>query len=119
LIGLLPVADPRLQTRGLLTELRGPQATLAVGQMLNAQLPGSATTHGVLLPRSALLRRDGQVWVYVATAGDSFARRAVHGYQAVSDGWFVPEGFTAGERVVTAGATALLGVETAGSSGAD
>ena len=118
-LGLLPVADPRLQTRGLLVELRGPQATLAVGQMLSAQLPGSAATHGVLLPRSALLRRDGQVWVYVASGNESFARRAVRGYQAVSDGWFVPEGFAAGERVVTAGATALLGVETAGSSGAD
>jgi hypothetical protein len=118
-LGLLPVADPRLQTRGLLVELRGTQTMLAVGQMLSAQLPGSGTARGVLLPRSALLRRNARVWAYVATAPESFVRREVRDYQPVSEGWFVPGGFAPGEHIVTGGATALLGVETAASGGED
>ncbi len=118
-LGLLPVADSRLQTRGVLAELSGSQAQLAVGQMLSAQLPASASAApGVLLPRGALLRKDSQVWVYLQTAPTAFVRREVKGYQPLTEGWFVPGGFAPGERVVTAGAAALLGVETpAGDSG--
>jgi hypothetical protein len=118
-LGLLPVADPRLQTRGVLAELSGSQAQLAVGQMLSAQLPASAAAAaGVVLPRGALLRKDSQVWVYVQTAPTTFVRREVKSYQPLTEGWFVSGGFAPGERVVTAGAAALLGVETpAGDSG--
>jgi hypothetical protein len=112
-LGMLPVADPRLQTRGLLAELTGARATLAVGQMLSAQLPASAAAApGVMLPRGALLRRDSQVWAYVQQAPTTFVRREVKGYQPLAAGWFVPGGFAPGEHVVTAGAAALLGVET-------
>jgi hypothetical protein len=45
-------------------------------------------------------------------------RREVKSYQPLTEGWFVSGGFAPGERVVTAGAAALLGVETpAGDSG--
>jgi multidrug efflux system membrane fusion protein len=112
-LGMLPVADPRLQTRGLLAELTGAQATLAVGQMLSAQLPASAAAPpGVVIPRGALLRKDSLVWAYVQQAPTTFVRREVKGYQPLATGWFVPGGFAPGERVVTAGAAALLGVET-------
>jgi hypothetical protein len=118
-LGMLPVADPRLQTRGLLAELTGAQATLAVGQMLGAQLPASAAASGVVLPRGALLRKDSQVWAYVQTAASTFVRREVTGYQPLTAGWFVSGGFTPGERVVTAGAAALLGVEAAAPGSGD
>src|SRR5207302_6862513 len=56
-LGVLPVADPRLQTRGVLSELRGAEATLPIGQMLVAQLPTEGLSgSGVVLPRAALLR---------------------------------------------------------------
>jgi hypothetical protein len=72
----------------------------------------------VVIPRGALLRRDSQVWAYVQKAPTTFVRREVKGYQPLPAGWFVPGGFAPGERVVTAGAAALLGVETpAGGSG--
>src|SRR2546421_6500068 len=83
-LGMLPVADPRLQTRGVLAELSGAQATLAVGQMLSAQLPASGAVPGVVLPRAALLRRDAQVWAYVQTAPTSFVRREVTGYRPLA-----------------------------------
>lgn len=118
-LGVLPVADPRLQTRGLLAELTGTQATLAVGQMLSAQLPAPAAAAGVVLPRGALLRKDSQVWVYVQTAPTTFVRREVAGFQPLDAGWFVSGGFTPGERVVTAGVAALFGAETPAAGGGD
>jgi hypothetical protein len=111
-LGMLPVADPRLQTRGLLVELRGAQASLAVGQMLTAQLPAAAAPRGVLLPRSSLLRLDSRVWAYVQTTPTRFVRREVRAFQVLEAGWYVPAGFAPGEAVVTAGAGALMGVET-------
>ena len=110
-LGMLPVADPRLQTRGVLAELSGSQAQLAVGQMLSAQLPAPASAAGVILPRSALLREGSQVWAYVQTGPATFVRREVTGFQPLTAGWFVSGGFAPGERVVASGAAALLGVE--------
>ena len=110
-LGMLPVADPRLQTRGVLAELSGSQAQLAVGQMLSAQLPAPASAAGVILPRDALLREGSQVWAYVQTGPATFVRREVTGFQPLTAGWFVSGGFVPGERVVAVGAAALLGVE--------
>ena len=116
-LGMLPVADPRLQTRGVLAELSGSQAQLAVGQMLSAQLPAPASAAGVILPRGALLREGSQVWAYVQTGPATFVRREVTGFQPLTAGWFVSGGFAPGERVVTAGAAALLGVEAPAGGG--
>jgi hypothetical protein len=39
-------------------------------------------------------------------------------YRPVLAGWFVAEGFAAGDRIVAAGAAALLGVESPASADA-
>ncbi len=112
-LGTLPAADPRLQTRGLLAELKGADATLPIGRMLTATLPAEGSASGgVLLPRGALLRKDAKVWAYVQTGAASFSRREVVGYEPVSGGWFVRSGFAPGDRVVTAGAASLLAIES-------
>lgn len=114
-LGTLPTVDARLQTLGVLVELKGNTAKLPIGQMLSAEVPASAgpgDATGVVLPRSALLRRDARVWVYVQTAPTTFQRREVRDYQPVLDGWFVSSGLGPGERVVVTGAAALLGIET-------
>ncbi len=110
-LGTLPAADPRLQTRGLLVELRGSEANLAIGSMLLALIPGKEHTAGVLLPRSALIRKDSKVWAYVQATPTTFIRREVVGYQPVEDGWFVPNGFAPGDQLVTAGAASLFAIE--------
>jgi hypothetical protein len=115
-LGTLPTADPRLQTLGILVELKGAASRLPIGQMLTAEIPTATDppgAMGVMVPRSALVRRESRVWVYVQTAPSVFVRREVRNYHPVLAGWFVPSGFTPGERVVTVGAAALLGVETA------
>jgi len=114
-LGTLPMADPRLQTRGILVELKGAGAKLPIGQMLTAEIPTATDppgATGVVVPRSALVRREARVWVYVETAPNTFVRREVRNYRPVIAGWFVPSGFMPGERIVTLGAAALLGVES-------
>jgi len=113
-LGTLPTADPRLQTRGVLVELKGDAAKLPIGQMLSAEVPGVevAGVDGVILPRAALLRRDARVWVYVQTAPTAFVRREVRDFRPGLSGWFVAKGFAPGDRVVATGAAALLGVES-------
>jgi membrane fusion protein, multidrug efflux system len=112
-VGSLPTADPRLQTRGVLVELKGDAAKLSIGQMLAAQVPtaNDPPVAGVILPRSALVRRGARVWVYVQLSPNTFVRREVHDYHPVPGGWFVASGFMAGDRVVAGGAAALLGIE--------
>jgi len=114
MLGSLPTADPRLQTRGVLVEVKGDAARLPIGQMLSAQVPvaNDAPVAGVILPRSALLRRGSGVWAYVQTAPNIFVRREVHDYHPVAAGWFVASGFAQGDRVVAGGAAALLGIES-------
>lgn len=113
-LGTLPIGDPRLQTRGVLVELKGEAAKLPIGQMLSAEVPSAdvAGSDGVILPRAALLRRDARVWVYVQTAPTAFVRREVRDFRPVISGWFVAKGFAPGDRVVATGAAALLGVES-------
>ena len=121
-LGSLPMADPRLQTRGVLLELKGAAAKLPIGQMLTAMVPTASdppAATGVVIPRSALLRRDSRVWVYVQTAPTTFMRLEVRDYRPVVAGWFVPSGFTPGEHVVTSGAAALLGIESPAPAEAD
>ena len=113
-LGTLPIADPRLQTRGVLVELKGDAAKLPIGQMLSAEVPAAevAGVDGVILPRAALLRRDARVWVYVQTAPTAFVRREVRDFRPGLSGWFVAKGFAPGDRVVATGAAALLGIES-------
>jgi hypothetical protein len=66
----------------------------------------------VVLPRGSLLRKDARIWVYVQTAPTTFVRRQVRDYKPIATGWFVAKGFVPGDRVVAAGAAALLGVES-------
>ncbi|HEY0340147.1 MAG TPA: hypothetical protein VGC34_05020 [Steroidobacteraceae bacterium] len=120
-LGTLPTADPRLQTRGVLVELKGDAAKLPIGQMLSAEVPtaDAAGVDGVILPRAALLRRDARVWVYVQTEATVFVRREVRDARPMLSGWFVAKGFAPGDRVVASGAAALLGIESPAAADAD
>jgi hypothetical protein len=120
--GLPPTADPGgSQTRAVLVELKADAAKLPVGQTLSAEVPNPDVegADGVILPRSALLRRDARAWVYVQTAPTEFIRREVHGPRSVTSGWFVAQGFAPGDRVVALGAPALLGIESPAPAGTD
>jgi len=111
-LGAARAAEPRLQSSGLIVEVDGSSAILlSVGLTQSAHIESSAPRTGVELPRSAVVRSRGSLWAYVQTGPDTFERRIVPNPVAEDAGFFVPSGFTRGERVVVQGAAALFATE--------
>jgi uncharacterized protein YaiL (DUF2058 family) len=112
-LGTARAGDPHLLSPGLIATARGPGVrSLSIGLSAPVTLTASAPVRGVLVPRAALLRSDGETWVYVRTASDTFLRKEVENGRRDSSGLFAPEGLKAGEQVVTQGAAALFAAET-------
>jgi hypothetical protein len=114
LLGRAAAADLRVQGVALLAVLRGPGVRLApAGRQLPAMVESSGQDTGVIIPRSALLRQNGDLFVYVAK-GDRFERRVISGGRPVPAGWFTSNGLAPGDIIVTAGAGMVLAAENGG-----
>jgi len=106
-----------LQTAGVLAIADG---TASVGRVLPARMGAAAGQAGVLVPRAALVRSDGALFVYRARGKDGFERIALTGAVAGDAGWAVPVGaLHVGDRIVVEGAGTLLGLEHAAPAGGD
>lgn len=113
-LGVARVADPRLQSAGLIGLVSGPKAALlSVGMTATAILDRADGAAGVVLPRAGLVRVGGLTFAYVRKGADQFERRPLVGGAPQMDGLFAPTGFRPGELVVVEGAAALLAAETA------
>ncbi|MFO1259879.1 MAG: hypothetical protein U1E68_02220 [Sphingomonadaceae bacterium] len=112
-LGPAALADPQLQTSGALAIVRGPAAScFGVGQVFDARIStGTSGKSGVIVPRSAILRADGAMWVYRADKGGVFTRVELKDAQSAPDGWLVREGLKPGDRVAASGAGTLFGLE--------
>lgn len=111
-LGAASATDTRVQGASLLAILRGPSVNdAAAGRLLPARVAGGARESGTIVPKSAVIRANGRLWVFVPK-GDSFERRAIDGARPVDNGWFVASGVKPGDTIVTAGAGALRGIET-------
>ncbi len=118
MLGPASAADPRVQGVALLAILRGPGVReAAAGRQLPAIIGSGAAEAGTIVPRGALLRQHGDVFVYVAK-GDRFERRILSAARPVADGWFTASDLTPGDTIVTAGAGSLLAAEN-GAVGGD
>jgi hypothetical protein len=110
-LGRLPRSTSGLAAGWLLQASAG---SLVPGMVLTAQLQSSGEpVRGVLLPRAAIVRWNGQDWAYVATGANQFERRAVTPRAMAPAGWLVGAPFKPGERVVVQGAEALIAVDAA------
>ena len=115
ILGPARSADARLQSAGRLALVSGAQAqALSVGLVVPVQLSAGAGQTGVIAPDAAVLRAEGSSWVYVKTGPDSYERRELLHPAPVDGGLFVASGLTAGQVVVTSGASALYAAEQAG-----
>ncbi len=119
-LGPAPDADPVIQGRGFLVRIEHtpwPPGTALVGFLAVGDRP----TAGVLVPRSALVRFEGQVFVYVEHPEDinTIERRPIEVAQLTRDGAFIEAGLAAGEQVVVVGAQQLLSTELAGAISED
>ncbi len=111
-IGPSRIAEPRLQSSGLIALVTGSQAVLfSVGLTQSARIDQPSSQYGVLLPRSALIRYEGVEWVYVRRGPGQFERREAAQPQPEKDGDFVAQGFSPGEAVAVQGVAGLFAAE--------
>jgi hypothetical protein len=104
--------DPKYQGETLLFRLASTKVALRPGQAVTARIavPGP-NERGVLIPSRAILRFQGQTWIYVQVEAGEFVRRAVTLDLPARDGWIVISGFQPGQQVVASGAQLLLSEE--------
>ncbi len=110
-----PTTDPQLQGRGFLFLVTPNSSRLTPGATVSGflALPGDEQA-GVELPRSAVLRFNGQAWVYRQTGEETFERIEVTLDRPLDNGWFVREGLKPQDKVVIVGAQQLLSEELKG-----
>ncbi len=81
------------------------------GMMLLVDMSIGQEIRGVTIPSSAVVWYEGKTWIYVQTDAERLARREVRAGIPVDGGWFVTDGFSQGELIVTSGAQLLLSDE--------
>ena len=119
-IGPTAAADARLQSAGMLAVLRGPLAGSATnGRVFGVTVERGGAEAGVLVPRDAVLRWRGGLWVYLHQGTEAFARTELVDARPTADGWFVPSGLAAGSRVALGAAGTLLAIDRGGGAAPD
>jgi hypothetical protein len=112
LLGAARTAEPRLQSSGLIAVVRGKSAILlSNGLIQSAHINTPASSPGVIIPRSAVIRFNGSDWAYVRHGAQGFERRRLDSPVAGEAGLFVTRGFSAGDELVEQGAAELFGAE--------
>ncbi len=119
-LGATASADAKLQSAGVLAIVRGGAAQgLLAGRIIPAAAETGARQTGVTVPRDAIVRYQGALWVFVEKPDKSFERVRLSEARPVDDGWFVSRGLAPGTRVAVSGAGSLLAIETGGASAED
>ena len=115
LLGPAGGTDAQLQGQGFLLLVKQEASRLAPGTLVTGflRLHGEVE-HGVTVPRSAIVRHEGEAFIYIATKDGEFTKKEIELEHATPGGWFVHEGLKAGERVVVSGAQQLLSEESKG-----
>ncbi len=114
LIARLPRTDPRFQGTTLLYRVSRKSFDFAAGVNTPVFLPAGDSISGVNIPATAVVSWQGKTWVYIETSPGQFIRRELPADLPTSDGWFVNQGFSAGEAIVLKGAQLLLSQELLG-----
>jgi hypothetical protein len=110
LVSPFPRVDPRIQGRSFLYVAPADRG-LTPGMNLLAHISVGTQIRGLIVPTAAVLWSEGKAWAYQQTASEHFARRVVPTEIPVEGGFFVAQGFSPGDKVVTRGAQALLSEE--------
>jgi hypothetical protein len=107
--------DPQTQGRSILFLVKGqtlpPNAAVA-GFLRTAGEP----VNGVTIPAAAVLRYEGEGWIYVQTGTNQFMREAIPLDCPVSNGWFIAEKTPLTNGIVVTGAQTVLSAELSGGS---
>ncbi len=103
-------ADATVPGKSFFAVLKGGDSS--EGDHLLAWAPVGAPESGVLVPASAVVISAGKFWCYIEEKTGTFVRTEVDPGRPTADGYFVKEGISAGDLIVTAAAGQLLARET-------
>jgi len=116
LIGPAPSADPQAQGQALLVLIHG--SAPAPGTALTARLACAGPTQkGFRLPRTAVVQRESEMFIYVQTGDETFERRRVETGPPLREDVCLSRGVSGNDRVVLIGAQQLLSEELKGLGG--
>jgi multidrug efflux system membrane fusion protein len=111
-LGPAPNVDAQTQGRGLLLLSEKNALHLSPGAAVLGLLEQRGESRkGVVIPAAAIVHHNGALWAYLQVAADKFERRRLPDEGLGAGIHFVAEQFHRGEKIVTAGAQALLSEE--------
>ena len=107
-----PTVVPTIQGQTFLVLAATTEFPVSPGAAVSARVPASGTSEqGVIVPRSAIVRYAGNIWVYRALDGKRFVRDEIVPAEITDAGYFVTQKLTPGMQIVVAGAQILLSEE--------
>jgi hypothetical protein len=111
-VALSVTIDPKTQGQSFLFRLVESRFGLRPGLSVTAflSLPG-ASRQGVVIPGAAVVRLAGKAYAYIQTESDKFVRKEVPMMDPAAGGYFTPDNFAPGQRIVVVGAQMLLSEE--------
>ena len=112
LIHVGEVIDEETRATDALFRVSNEERLLKIGMQAKVRIAGDRTTQTVVIPKEAVLDREGKKAVYVLITGEEFERRTVEVTEDFGSTLGVTEGLSPGERVVTQGAYQLFLQET-------
>lgn len=112
LIHLGEVIDKETRATDALFEVSNEDGRLLLGMQAKVRIPSDHSVRAVVIPKEAIIDREGKKFVYVLVTGEEFERRAVEVSEELGPDVGVSSGLKPGERVVTQGSYQLLLQET-------
>jgi len=110
-------ADPQTLGRGFLFLVKGKSLVANAACIAWLSLAGEPEK-GVIVPRDAIVRHEGEAFIYVQTGDESFERKEIELEHPLEKGWFTEE-LKPRMKVVTTGAQQLLSEELKGEGGGE
>ena len=102
------LVDPASKATAVRVLSPNPRDILKRDMLVNVSIKASQARNGILIPASAVLRDDQNLpFVYLANAGNRFARRSITIGARVADSYEVKSGLASGDRIVVDGSLFL------------
>ena len=99
--------DEQTRAAKAVFEVNNSSGDLRIGMQANLRLSAGEKAAVLLVPKEAVLDKEGKKIVYVLRTGEEFERRDVTVGDAYGDKLAIVSGIKPGERVVTQGAYQL------------
>ncbi len=112
LIDVGSVIDEKTRAATVVFKVDNASRQLRLGMQADVRLAGASRAQAMVIPKDAVLDRDGKKVVYVLLSGEEFQRRDVTVADDFGNQVAVTAGLNAGERVVSQGAYQLFLQET-------